>query len=99
MVLSSITIPQFHDIEILSQHIHIVTSCIALELLPPLHAFVMFATLLFELFVRYHCVMLNHSGACNNEGTGTPLLQPALSNICQQFGLVDHLLYPECHHG
>ena len=55
MVLSSITIPPFHDIEILSQLIHIVMSCIALELLPPLHSFIMFATLLFEGFCQIPC--------------------------------------------
>ena len=57
MVLSSITIPPFLDIKILPQLSHVVMSCIALELLPPLHSFIMFATLLFECL--YHCMMLN----------------------------------------
>ena len=55
MVLSSNAIPPFHGIERLPQLIHIVMSCIALELLPPLRSFIMFATLLFE---RFHQIPL-----------------------------------------
>ena len=49
MVLSSNTIPPFHEMTILKQLIHVVMSCIALELLPPLHSFIMCVTLLFVL--------------------------------------------------
>ena len=40
-----------------------------------------------------------NSGSCNNEDTGPPLLQPALLNVHQQFGFVDHLLFTEGHSG